>query len=359
MTLFTDHSKVTKLPHPFDLEVQEFSSYALIIDARSPREFAEDHVPGATNLPVVYNEEYAEVGTIHRTDTHRAYVIGVGYSLRNIAEGICKVISGYRQNQRMMVYCFRGGKRSKLWADNLRTIGYHVDILPGGWKAYRRWVLCALNTIPRTFSYRVLTGPTGAGKTRLLRALSDAGEQVLDLERLANHRGSLIGGVPGQTQPSQKAFDSALVDTLRHFSQDRPVWIEAESRKIGEILLPSSLLDAMHVSQTFRINAPMELRVRLWHEDYPHFAEDPQGLMTMLYPLKPLVGKEEIAAWQKLADDREMSALFARLMVNHYDPSYERSTKKNFLRLKEAQVVHLGSLDPESLQAFARKLINS
>ena len=126
--------------HPHQLEVQEFASYALVIDARSPREFAEDHIPRAVNLPVVDDQQYAEVGTRHRTDTHAAYLIGVEYSLRNIAAQIKPLISRFRSDDRFLVYCFRGGKRSRLWADNLRTIGFQVDVLSGGWKNYRRWV---------------------------------------------------------------------------------------------------------------------------------------------------------------------------------------------------------------------------
>lgn len=346
-----------KLPHPFDLEIQDFSSYSLVIDARSPREFAEDHLPGATNLPVVDNEEYAEVGTLHRTDKHRAYMIGVGYSLQNIAESLREVVSQYSPDDRMLVYCFRGGKRSKLWADNLRTVGYQVDVLRGGWKAYRRWVVCALETIPRALSYRVLTGPTGAGKTRLLAALAEAGEQVLDLEQLANHRGSLIGSIPGQAQPTQKSFDSALVSALRQFSPDRPVWIEAESKKIGQVQIPLSLFEAMHASPTYRINAPLAERVRLWHEDYPHFEQDPQALLANLQPLKALVGKEELALWQSLADQKEMSELFSRLMTHHYDPAYERSTRRHYQGLDQSVEIRLERLDPVSLREYARTLI--
>ncbi|MGH8747007.1 MAG: rhodanese-like domain-containing protein, partial [Burkholderiales bacterium] len=114
--------------------------YALVIDARSQREYAEDHLPGAVSLPVVDDEEYAEVGTTHRTDTHRAYAIGVSYALRNISRSIDDLVARYPKDARMLVYCFRCGKRSKLWFDALSTIGFRVDRLPGGWKAYRAWV---------------------------------------------------------------------------------------------------------------------------------------------------------------------------------------------------------------------------
>lgn len=168
-----------------------------MIDARSEREFSEDHLPGAVSLPVVVNDEYAEVGTTHRTDAHRAYVIGVSYALKNISHAINDLVSRYPKDARMLVYCFRGGKRSKLWFDALSTIGYRVERLPGGWKAYRAWVREQLAQLPSRFSYHVLCGPTGCRKTRMLSTLADVGAQVLDLEGLASHRGSLIGDIPG------------------------------------------------------------------------------------------------------------------------------------------------------------------
>lgn len=198
------------LVHPHQMEVQNFSHYALIIDARSPREYAADHIPGAVNLPVVNDAEHAEVGTTHRSDKHGAYLIGVEYSLRNIAAQIRPLISKYGPSDRFLVYCFRGDKRSRLWADNLRTIGFDVDVLAGGWKSYRHWVLAGLESLPRAFSYRVLCGSTGCGKTRLLLELERQGHQVLELEGLARHRGSLLGDLPGQPQPTQRYFDTLL-----------------------------------------------------------------------------------------------------------------------------------------------------
>jgi tRNA 2-selenouridine synthase len=316
--------------HPRQLGVQDWSSYAMVIDARSPREFAEDHIPGATNLPVVDNDEYAEVGTTHRSDKHAAYLIGVAYSLRNIADQITPLISKFRPEDHFLVYCFRGGKRSRLWTDNLRTIGFDVDVLDGGWKAYRRWVRAGLERMPGAFSYRVLCGPTGCGKTRVLNELARQGHQVLDLEGLAHHRGSLLGDLPGDPQPSQKQFESDLLEAMRHFDAERPVWIEAESKKIGRLQLPEVLFGAMRQAPVVHLSTPMSERVRLWREDYPHLAADPSGMVRMLDPIMPLVGKEVFSRWQKLAATEQIDALFERVMTDHYDPCYARSTRKDF-----------------------------
>lgn len=345
------------LVHPHQLEVQEFSSYALVIDARSPHEYAEDHIPGAVNLPVVDDAEYAEVGTKHKTDKHAAYLIGVEYSLKNIASHIKPLISKYTPQDRFLVYCFRGGKRSRLWADNLRTIGFEVDVLAGGWKNYRRWVRAGLESLPRALTYRVLCGPTGCGKTRVLHELERQGHQVLELEGLASHRGSLLGALPGQPQPTQKLFDTMLLDTLRRFDPRRPVWLEAESKKIGNIQLPDALFEAMHVSPVVNIVAPMAERVTLWREDYPHFAADPVAMVRKLEPLKPLVGKDVLAEWMDFAVAGRVDELFESVMTKHYDPCYSRSTRRNYGPKVGETTVELQSLARPALAETVRTLV--
>lgn len=343
------------LVHPLQLEVLDFSAYDLIIDARSPREFAEDHIPGAMSLPVVNDDEYAEVGTQHRTDPHRAYVIGVTYSLANIAQHVATLIQTLPKDAHVLVYCFRGGKRSKLWADALNTIGFKVDVLRGGWKNYRRWVITALETLPKAFTYRVLAGSTGTGKTRLLKALHQKGAQVLDLEELAEHRGSVLGGLPGVSQPSQKLFDTRLLAKLREYDPAKPVWLEAESKKIGRVQLPAALFDAMHQTQPILVTAPMQERVKLWREDYPHWAQNPAELVRLMSPMKDIISGAELALWHKLAAEMAIDTLFERVMTNHYDPCYARSLRSSY-KTGNASEVGLDSLDPEALNVVATRL---
>jgi tRNA 2-selenouridine synthase len=345
--------------HPYQLEVQDWSRYAMIIDARSPHEYAEDHIPTAVNLPVVDDQEYAEVGTTHRTDTHRAYLIGVEYSLVNIARQIKPLISRFGPQDRFLVYCFRGGKRSRLWADNLRTIGFEVDVIAGGWKNYRRWVRAGLDALPGAFTYRVLVGPTGCGKTRILKELARQGEQVLELEGLVKHRGSLIGELPGVCQPTQKQFDSDLLEIMRHFNVQRPVWVEAESKRIGNIQIPEALFAAMHRSETISVEVPMEERVAMWKEDYPHLASDPVGMVDKLMPLKPLVGKECVDRWMSMATAGDVEALFQAVMREHYDPCYGRSTRKTYGPRPPARTIELVSLRVDALGATVKRLADS
>ncbi len=350
----------TPPPEPLDtaeLAPLPLPDYALIIDARSPHEFAEDHVPGAVNLPVVDDAQHAEVGTLHRTDPHAAYLVGAQHSFRNLSTHTAALISRFRPEDRFLVYCFRGGKRSALWASNLRLIGFTVDVVPGGWKRYRNWVRATLDVLPQRLDYRVLCGPTNSGKTRLLQALAAQGEQVLDLEGLANHRGSLLGAVPGRPQPTQKYFDTLVLDALRRFDPARPVWLEAESRKIGKLIVPEALTAAMRRATTVHVDVPIAERVRLCREDYAHFAADPLAMVALLAPLKPLVGGQELALWEQLAKDGRADELFERVMVAHYDPSYARSTSHDFGPGEAANRLALASLAPDALAEAARSLV--
>jgi tRNA 2-selenouridine synthase len=337
--------------------MQDFSTYDLIIDARSEMEYQEDHIPGAINLPVVKNDQYAEVGIKHKDDSHQAYLIGVAYSHRNIADAIDQVIANYPRKAKMLVYCFRGGKRSRLWFDTLDTIGYQVERLQGGWKAYRRWVNDQLQALPNQFQFNVLSGPTGCGKTRLLNALKEQGAQVLDLEDVARHRGSLIGAIPGIEQPSQKYFDSLVLAELMKFDPNKPIWVEAESKKIGERQIPQAIFDKMHAGIPFRVEAPMPERVKLWREDYRHFEENPNQLLEQLSHLRPLVGNDEFETWQALADSQNMPELFERLMIAHYDPAYRRSTFRHYPNIDATQLITLTSLAKDALKEVATRLV--
>lgn len=338
--------------------MDDFKNYDLIIDARCPREFAEDHIPGAVNFPVVNDDEYAEVGTLHRTDPMGAYKIGVQYSLLNIARHLGESFDTYNRKSRILVYCFRGGKRSRLWCDALEVIGYRVERLQGGWKGYRRSVNEQLKNLPGTYRYNVLTGPTGCGKTRLLTALHLVGAQVLDLEELAVHRGSVIGAIPGHAQPSQKLFDSFLLRQLSTYSSERPIWVEAESKKIGNVQLPENLLVAMRAGVTLQVETSMPQRVKMWREDYAHFESDPNSLVAKLQFLRPLVGNAEVTAWEELANKREIPALFERLMRSHYDVAYRRSSLRNYPTIDSSPVLTLDDLSPEALFPIAKQLSN-
>ncbi len=184
-----------------------------VIDVRSPAEFADDHIPGAVNLPVLNDDERVQVGTVYKqVHPFEARKLGAAMVSRNIARHLDEHFAGHPNGYRPLVYCWRGGQRSGSLATVLGQIGFRVTVLAGGYKTYRGEVLDGLRDAAERVQLRVLAGRTGSGKTAVLRAVAAAGGQTLDLEELACHRGSLLGAEPGQPQPPQRLFESRLFE---------------------------------------------------------------------------------------------------------------------------------------------------
>ena len=338
------------MQNPRVATVSQLSDFDEIIDVRSPAEYAEDHFPGAISAPVLDDEQRAEVGTLYtQVSPFVAKKRGAALIARNIARHLETLFSEKPKQWKPLVYCWRGGQRSGAMAHILAQVGWSTGRLNGGYKIYRRQVLADIESLPDTLDFRVVCGPTGSGKSRLLHALQKQGAQVLDLEALAQHRGSLLGNLPDEIQPAQKMFDSRLWDALKHFDARRPVFVEAESKKIGLINTPESLLSKMRVSNCLLIEAPVAARVQLLTQDYAHFLSDPALLIQRLTPLLPLHGRQVLDHWQMLAEQARWSELVEKLLTQHYDPSYQRSTAKHFSRLPEAKILKLDSLDIDTL----------
>jgi len=333
-----------------------FKRFDAIIDVRSPAEYAEDHVPGAISAPVLDDAERAEVGTLYKqVSPFDAKKAGASLVSRNIARHIEELFRGKGKTWRPLVYCWRGGKRSGAMAHILREIGWNAETLEGGYKAYRRWVVQQLEKLPEKFDLRVIHGPTGSGKSRLLGALKRAGAQVLDLEALAAHRGSVLGNLPDRPQPSQKMFESLLLKEMEAFEAPRPVFIEGESKKIGELQVPDALMERMRASPCIVLDTSVEVRVDLLLDEYRHFLSDRDALNKQLDCLAALHGRERIAEWKSIADWR---SLVRRLLVEHYDPAYRRSAARNFTQLPHATPVRIDRADDAAFATAARSLLD-
>jgi len=342
------------MQNPRVATVSQLSDFDEIIDVRSPAEYAEDHIPGAINAPVLDDAQRAEVGTLYVQDSpFVAKKRGAALIARNIALHLEDIFKDKPKQWKPLVYCWRGGQRSGAMAHILAQVGWSTSRLEGGYKNYRRQVLADLETLPDTLQFRVVCGATGSGKSRLLHVLHEQGAQVLDLEALAQHRGSLLGNLPNEPQPAQKMFESRLWDALRNYDPQRPVFVEAESKKIGLINTPEALLKKMRASDCLLIEAPVAARVQLLMEDYKHFLSDPALLTQRLAPLLPLHGRETLAHWQTLAEQGSWTTLVEELLTKHYDPAYRRSTASNFALLDKARVLHLASLDDDALRSVA------
>jgi len=337
--------------------IARLDDFDTLIDARSQSEYAEDRVPGAVNWPSLTDEERKLVGTEYKqVSPFVAKKRGAALVARNIAAHIEREVFDKPKDWQPLVYCWRGGKRSASLALVLDQIGFKVHLLEGGYREYRRAVMADLEQLPSRFNYHVVCGKTGSGKSRLLHALRELGAQVLDLERLANHRGSVLGLVPGSPQPSQKQFDSRVWDALRRFDPARPVWIESESKKVGELRVPEGLVERMRVSPCLRIELPIAARVALLMEDYDFFVKDVPAFCERLDALRALRGNEVVNAWQQSAKDGRIEEVVCELLVKHYDPVYLQSMQRNFAAFNAAELIEPDDGSREVLASLARRL---
>lgn len=338
--------------------VERLAEFPERIDVRSPAEFALDHLPGAASHPVLDDAQRALVGTLHKQDSaFAARKAGAALVAKNIAAMLESAFAGRPREWQPLVYCWRGGKRSGALTHVLNEIGWKAVQLEGGYKAYRRHVIDELARLPQAYSYRVICGLTGSGKSRLLQALGAAGAQALDLEALARHRGSLLGDLPGAPQPSQKGFETALCAQLAAFDPARPVYVESESRKVGEIRVPQNLIEAMWRSPCVRVEATLAQRLALLREEYAHFIADPEALHAKLGHLTALRGAAATARWRALTAAGDWDALVEDLLVEHYDPAYLRSIKANYPRFESAAAVALEGIAPADFAAAAARII--
>ena len=313
---------------PFEQLIDQIDGFDTIIDVRAPAEFAEDHIPGAINLPVLSDTERAEVGTLYKqVNPFTARKRGAQITALNISRHL-ETLNQQPKDWSPLVYCWRGGQRSGAMALVFNEIGWPVTLIQGGYKAYRRHVIEGLSRICQRLNYRVLTGPTGSGKTQLLRQMAERGIQVLDLEGLANHRGSLLGSEPDSPQPSQKYFESCLYHALCAFDPAKPVWIESESSKIGELHIPKELFRQLMQSDGFRVDCALEKRANWLLEDYRHLCQHPENTRQLIERLAFRHPRTQVDAWLACVDRGDWRTLSESLLVHHYDPAYAQSQKR-------------------------------
>lgn len=347
-------------PIPAAEAIARLAEFDAVIDARSESEYAEDRLPGAVNWPSLDDAQRHEVGTLYKqVSPFEARKRGAALVAANIARHIERGVMDKPKGWKPLVYCWRGGQRSGALSLVLGQIGFTVHLVEGGYKAFRGAVLEQLPQLAQRLSYRVVCGPTGSGKTRLLQALEAAGAQVLDLEGLASHRSSVLGLIPGQPQPAQKGFDTMVWEKLRGFDPGRPVYVESESRKVGNVAVPEALIEAMRASACLRLELPDEERVQLLLEDYAFFSEDKELFCRRLDALVQLRGREQVQAWQQQVRAGDVEPVVRELLVKHYDPGYASSTARNFRQFGEARAVAPRDRTPEAMADLARVLVTS
>jgi tRNA 2-selenouridine synthase len=328
--------------------------YDTVIDVRSPDEFKEDRIPGAISLPVLDNEERARVGTIYKQQSpFLARKLGAALVFKNAATHVEGPLQHHDGGWKPLVYCWRGGQRSGSFTWMLQQIGWRADVIEGGYRTYRRLVVDYLYDTPLPHQLILLDGYTGTAKTDVLELLQQRGIQILDLEKLANHRGSLLGTM-GE-QPSQKAFESDLAAALCQLDPGRPVVVEAESNKIGERLIPPALWTRMKSAPRIEITASIEARTDYLVKAYHDILSDTAGMRRKLSPLRAYRGGAVTDGWEQMIDDGDKAGLTRALMEQHYDLAYAKS--RNVQDHDLLGTVHATDLSDDGLEHAAKKII--
>lgn len=319
-----------------------------IIDVRAPSEYAEDHLPGAINLPVLSDEERAQVGTIYKqVSPFDARKIGAALVASNVARHIAGPLKDRSGGWQPLVYCWRGGQRSGAMATILSQVGWRVAKVEGGYKSWRALVIKRVQEQGFPSPVIVLDGNTGSAKTAILKKLAGRGQQVIDLEGLANHRGSLFGSVG--RQPSQKMFEGRLASAMEVLDPTRPVLVEAESSRIGDLSLPRATWHGIAQATRLTLEIPVERRAAYSVQDYADIVTEPGRVQRILRNLAPLHSTEQIDEWLRLADAQDWPSLAEGLMRIHYDPRYAKHRARHAAQVAAS----IGLADLSDLDAAA------
>lgn len=349
--------------NPHILRVDQFLSeldqFDLVIDVRSTAEFALDHIPGAVNYPVLDNDERAKIGTLYKqVSPFVAKKLGAALVSKNIAIHLEKHFLELPREWRPLIYCWRGGERSGAFTHILNRIGWRAKQLEGGYQGFRRTVIDGLDLAAQQFSFQVICGMTGSGKTRVLQEIGTLGAQILDLEGLAVHRGSVLGNEPHENQPSQKSFETALWNALRSLDPAKPVYVESESKKVGGLHVPDALMEKIRHGVCIELRSSTKTRVSWLIREYQHFLTDTDSFKRKLALLTAHYGKVQIAKWNEAIDAGRFPELVEELLVKHYDPSYQSSIIRNFPQYKRENVVYLENDSDEAFTTAAKAIVS-
>jgi tRNA 2-selenouridine synthase len=340
--------------------LQRLHTFDTVIDARSEGEFDEDHLPNAVNWPTLNNDQRRDIGTLYKqVNAFEAKKRGAALAARNIAGHIDREVIDKPREWMPLAYCWRGGKRSGSLSLILSEIGFRVTLIEGGYKAFRAAVLQDIPRLVSALNWQVVCGTTGSGKTRLLQALAAQGAQVLDLEALANHRSSVLGAIPGLAQPSQKRFDTLIWDAVRRLDPQRPVFVESESKKVGNVAVPLALIEAMRASPCLNLVLPDDERVALLMEDYDFFVRDTAFFCERLQVLVTFRGKAVVEGWQTQVQAGHIAPVVQELLTQHYDPVYIQSMRRNFQKFEAAKTIAPENHSAGAMASLASQLVQS
>ena len=334
------------------------SDFDVVIDVRSPDEFAVDHIPGALNFPGLNNQERAQIGTLYKqVSPFAAKKLGAALVSRNIANHIENSLIDLPREWRPLIYCWRGGERSGAFTHILTRIGWKAERLESGYQGFRRLVINDLDKYAQQFSFQAVCGMTGCGKTRILHELRSLGAQILDLEGLAVHRGSVLGSEPHKNQPSQKGFETALWNALRTLDPTKPVYVESESKKVGSVHIPDALMEKIRSGNCIELITNIDTRISWLISEYSHFLADADELERKLNLLTSRYGKLVINKWLNVARSQNFTEFVSEILIHHYDPAYQASIFKNFPKYDSGRRIQLMNHSDEAFTSSAKAIL--
>tara|TARA_B100001057_G_scaffold49342_2_gene43986 strand:- start:122 stop:1186 length:1065 start_codon:yes stop_codon:yes gene_type:complete len=335
-----------------DIDIREFDN---VIDVRSPSEFEDDHVPSSINLPVLSNAERETVGTIYKQRSKfEAKKLGASKVSKNISDHLKGFIFKKSRDWHPLLYCWRGGQRSYAFATILDQIGWNVGVVDGGYKSYRKHVSDFLTRNIENYYLILITGNTGTTKTKILNLIEERNGQTIDLESLANHKGSVFGS-QGQKQPSQKFFETLIYEKLINLKPVEPIFVEAESNKIGNLHIPKEFWKLMKNSPQIELSAAIELRAQFLVQEYSEITTDIELLEKQITSLSTIAGQKVIESWLKMAKNKEFVQLAKELMEQHYDPRYNRGLLREKKRV--FATLEIEDISREGLNLIVDKIL--
>ncbi|MBD0777397.1 tRNA 2-selenouridine(34) synthase MnmH [Maribacter sp. ANRC-HE7] len=322
-----------------------------IIDVRSPGEFAKGHIPGANTIGLFTNEERAIVGTAYKKESkERAIELGYGFVKPKLNDFITQSI-GVAPEKEVVVHCWRGGMRSSAFADHLIENGFKkVYVIEKGYKAYRNYVL---RFFEQPFNLKILGGYTGTGKTEILHFLEKKGQQVIDLEGLANHRGSAFGGIDLPPQPTTEQFENNLFTKVRSLHPETPIWIEDESKAIGKVAIPDRLYFKMRDMPVYFLDIPIQERIKHLVDTYAQLSQD--KLAEAIGRITKRLGNEKAKLALNALENNNYDKVVA-LILSYYDKYYLKGLQKR----QESAILkfEITSVNHEETADFLINLIN-
>ena len=325
------------------------NNFEKIIDVRSELEFEEDAIPNSKNVPVLNNYQRKRVGKIYKSDPFEARKIGATIIVKNIETFLKK--NSLSKSQNILIYCWRGGMRSLSLYLILKNIGYKVSILDKGYKEYRSFINNFFINELGSIKFKILNGLTGTGKTFFLNKLSNS-FPVLDFEKLAGHKGSILGDIPGISQPTQKKFESKIWYSIFESKFKNEFWAESESHRIGKLFIPNKLFDKMKKGKVFNLIVPKKTRVDFILKDYKYLLKQKKKLCNSLLILKKFIGEKEFKKLKKQIDERNYNKFVLNLLDLHYDKVYKKI--QNYRNVY--QQIKLNSIDNYAFEILLKKL---